>query len=56
MINGGWKASFGLDSECKTTNFWLWNKKFIFETLITPSILYGCEVCGCSIKKILDEN
>ena len=30
----------------------MWNKKkFLFETLVTPVILYGCEVWGCSISR-----
>ena len=29
---------------------WYWDKKnLLFETLVTPVILYGCEVWGCSI-------
>jgi len=49
-INGWWKAYYGLENICKSTNLWLWvKKKLIFETLITLVILYGCEVWGCSI-------
>ena len=34
------------------TNLVMWNrKKFLFETLVTPVILYGCEVWGCSISR-----
>ena len=30
----------------------MWNKKkFPFETLVTPVILYGCAVWGCSISR-----
>ena len=30
----------------------MWDKKkFLFETLVTPVILYGCEVWGCSISR-----
>ena len=30
----------------------MWNKKkLLFETLVTPVILYGCEVWGCSISQ-----
>jgi len=51
-INGGWKAYFGLENNCKTTNLLMWDrKKFLFETLVTPVILYGCDVWGCSISK-----
>ena len=51
-INGGLKAYFGLESNCKTTNLVVWDrKKFLFETLVTPVILYGCEVWGCSISR-----
>ena len=51
-INGGWKAYFGLETNCKMENLVMWDKKkFLFETLVTPVILYGCEVWGCSISK-----
>ena len=51
-INGGWRASFGLENDCKTINLIMWDrKKFLFETLITLVILYGCEVWGCSISR-----
>ena len=50
-INGGWKAYFGLENNCKTENLIMWDRnKFLFETLVTPIILYGCEVWGCSIS------
>jgi hypothetical protein len=26
MINGGWKAYFGLENNCKSIDFWLWEK------------------------------
>ena len=33
-------------------DLWLWDKKiFLFHTLITPFILYGCEVWGCSVSR-----
>ena len=49
---GGWKAYFGLENNCKMTNFVMWDKKkFLFETLVTPLILNGYEVWGCSISK-----
>jgi hypothetical protein len=51
-INGGWKAYYGLENNCKLADLWLWDKKkLIFETLVTPVILYGCEVWGCSISR-----
>ena len=51
-INGGWKAYFGLENNYKSTNLVMWDKKkFIFETLIIPVILYGCEVWGCNISR-----
>ena len=35
---------------CKSVDLCIWRKKkFLFETLITPLVLYGCEVSGCSI-------
>ena len=41
MINGGWKTYFGLENNCKSANLVMWDKKkFLFETLITPVILY----------------
>ena len=45
MINGGWKAYFGLENNCKSINLVMWDKKkFFFETLVIHVILYGCEV------------
>jgi hypothetical protein len=33
-------------------DLWLWDKKkLLFETLVTPVILYGCEVWGCNISR-----
>jgi hypothetical protein len=44
-IIGGWKAYYGLENNCKSTDLWSWDKKkLLFETLVTPIILYGCEV------------
>ena len=41
MINGVWKAYFGLENNCKSANLVMWNKKkFLFETLVIPVILY----------------
>ena len=52
MINGGWKAYFGLENNCKAANLVMWDKKkFFFETLVTPIILYGCEVWGCNVSR-----
>ena len=51
-INGGWKSYFGLENNCKSTNLVMWDKKkLLFETLVTPVILYGCEVWGCNISR-----
>jgi hypothetical protein len=48
----GWKAYYGLENNCKSTELWIWDKKkFFFETLVMHAILYGCEVCGCSISR-----
>ena len=36
---------------CKSVDIYTWSKKrFLFETLITPIVLYGCEVWGCNIS------
>ena len=52
MINGGWKAYFGLENNCKSVNLVMWDKNnFLFETLVIPIILYGCEVWGCNISR-----
>ena len=52
MVNGGWKVYFGLENNCKVANLVMWDKKkFLFETLVTPVILYGCEVWGCIISR-----
>ena len=51
-INGGWKAYFGLENNCKAANLMMWDKKkFLFETLVTPVILYDCEVWGCNFSR-----
>ena len=51
-INGGWKVYYGLENSCKSTDPRVWDmKKHLFETLITPVILYGCEVWGCGISR-----
>jgi hypothetical protein len=48
-IIGGWKAYYGLENNCKSTDLWSWyKKKLLFETLVTPVILtdvnYGAVV------------
>ena len=51
-FNGGWKAYFGLENNCKSANLVMWDKKkFIFETLVIHVILYGCEVWRCNISR-----
>jgi hypothetical protein len=51
MIIGGWKAYYGLEYNCKVFEIWSWDKKkFLFDTLVTPINLYGCEVLCCSIS------
>jgi hypothetical protein len=50
-INGWWKVYHGLENNCKLAYLWLWDKKkLIFETLVTPLILCGCEFWGCKIS------
>ena len=42
-INGGWKAYFGLENNCKTTNIVMWDKKkLLFGTLVTPEHKWEC--------------
>jgi hypothetical protein len=54
MINGGWKAYYELENNCKLMDLCLWDKeKLIFESLVTLVILYDCEVWGCSISREL---
>ena len=51
-INGGWRAYYGLENNCKLVDLWLWDKKkILFETLVTLVILYGCEVLGWNIYR-----
>ena len=51
-IIGGWKSYYGLENNCKSVDLWSWDKnKLFFETLVTPVIIYGCEVQGCSISR-----
>ena len=49
-INGGWKAYFVLENNCKSVNLVMWDKNKFFETLVIRVILYGCEACGCNIS------
>jgi hypothetical protein len=43
--NGWCKYYYGLENNCKSMDLWLWDKKkFLFHTLVTLIILYGCEV------------
>ena len=56
MINGGWKAYFGLENNCKATNLVIWDKKkLLFETLVTLVSLYGCEVWGCNSWRNIEQ-
>jgi hypothetical protein len=42
----------GLKTIVNQLDLWSWDKKkLLFETLVTPVILYGCEVWGCSISR-----
>jgi hypothetical protein len=51
-INGGWKVYYGLENNCKLVDLWQWDKKkCVFETLVTPIILYGREVLGYNISR-----
>ena len=51
-IDGGWKAYFGLEINCKSTNLVMWDKnKFLFETLVIHVMLYGCELWWCNISR-----
>jgi uncharacterized membrane protein YvbJ len=44
MIIGGWKSYYGIENNCKSTDLWSWDKKkLLFENLVAPVILYGCE-------------
>jgi hypothetical protein len=50
-IIGGWKAYYGLEKNCKSTDLWIWDKnKLLFEILVTHVILYICEVWRCNIS------
>ena len=52
MIIGGWKSYYQLENNCKAVDLYIWSKKrFLFETLVTPVFLYGCEVWGCIISR-----
>jgi hypothetical protein len=52
MTIGGWKYYYLLENSFKSAHLWIWDKKkLLFETLVTPVILYGCEVWGCSISR-----
>jgi hypothetical protein len=48
----GWKSYYGFENNCKLVDLWSWDKKkFLFETLVTPVIIYGCELWGYSISR-----
>ncbi|KAH9307116.1 hypothetical protein KI387_043788 [Taxus chinensis] len=50
-IQGGWKASFLLQNRCRKAELWDWKtKKTLFGLLVTPVVLYGCEVWGSSMS------
>jgi hypothetical protein len=47
-----WKAYCGLENNCKSVDIWSWvKKKLLFETVVTPVILYGCELWVCTISR-----
>lgn len=47
-----WKATFLLQNKCRTAEIWYWNIiSSLFQRLITPVFLYGCEVWGTSISR-----
>jgi hypothetical protein len=49
MIDGGWKAYYGIKNKGKSTDLWIWDeKKLLFDTFV---VLFGCEVCGCNISR-----
>ena len=51
-IIGGLKDYYGLEKICKLADLWIWDKKkLLFETLVTPVILYGSKVWGFSISR-----
>jgi hypothetical protein len=51
LLIGGWKAYYGLENNCKSIDLWIWDKnKILFDTLVTPILIYGCEFWGCSIS------
>ena len=44
-VQGGWKASFALPNGCRKVELWDWKtKKTLLGLLVTPVVLYGCEV------------
>lgn len=48
-IQGGWKALYSLQNRCRRAKLWDWKtKKTLFELLVVPVVLYGCEVWGSS--------
>ena len=54
MINGGWKAYFGLENNYKSTNLVMWDKKkFLFETLVIHVILYLVKYGGATFLENL---
>jgi hypothetical protein len=52
-INGGWKAYYGLENNCKSNGPLAYGikKNSSLRLSVTHVILYGCEVWGCSISR-----
>lgn len=51
-IVAGWKSYYAFENTCRRAQIGSWRlKKYLFDTLVTPVLLYGVEVWGGSLSK-----